>query len=183
MNLFYFLTIFQPPFINLLMSHDSFLNIDYHSSWANVNFPNHAWNMFATISLPMKIFPLRLSLLWLKTSLSYRMVFLFYSSLVCATFIIDIILGLKPISNRSNSCKDIIIVETFFIIEWTLLLIQLFNDCKHYPVHFHLSLRYDTSKPTFFKIDWPFFEMGYILVQPDNCSVSLVAVKYLSNTS
>ena len=113
MILLYFLTIFQLFFINILMSYESLLNIDYYSSWSNMTFSNHAWIILATVSLPMKNVLLYPSFLWFKTSPSHRVVFLFYSSLVCATFIIDKVLGLKLTSNCSGSCKEIIILVIF----------------------------------------------------------------------
>ena len=67
-------------------------------------------------------------------------------------------------------------------MEWTTSLIKLFCDCKTHVVTSPLLLRFDSSRPTFLKTDWPAGGMGYILMQPDDSSDSIAAMNYLADT-
>ena len=65
---------------------------------------------------------------------------------------------------------------------WTTYLVTLFDNCKHHVVSSPLLLRYDSSKPAFFKTDCSADVMGCILIQADDSSQSLKAVQILENT-
>ena len=60
--------------------------------------------------------------------------------------------------------------------------IQLFLDCKTKFITSPILIRYDSSKTTFLKIDWSTVGMGYVLMQPDEYPISLMAIKHLATT-
>ena len=59
---------------------------------------------------------------------------------------------------------------------------SIFVACKSNLVSSPLFLRYDSSKPAVFKTDWSANRMGYILMQPDNRSKFLRALKILEDS-
>ena len=65
---------------------------------------------------------------------------------------------------------------------WSPQNISLFIDCKTNIVSSPLLLRYDSSKPVFLKTDWSANGMGYILMQPNNCSESIRALAILEKS-
>ena len=67
-------------------------------------------------------------------------------------------------------------------MRWIQSSIQLFEDFETSFVALPLLLRYDSSKPTFLKTDWASDGMGYILMQLNDSSASLAAIKHLSLT-
>ena len=68
------------------------------------------------------------------------------------------------------------------IMGWTQSSIHLFENCKTNIVTFPRILRYDSSKPTFLKIDQTTGGMDYMLMQLDDSFASSAAIKYLSLT-
>ena len=68
------------------------------------------------------------------------------------------------------------------IIAWSPSNISIFIDCKTNIVSSSLLLRCDSSKPFFFKTDWPANGMGYILMQPDNYSESIRTLAILEES-
>ena len=67
-------------------------------------------------------------------------------------------------------------------MEWTPSLIKRFCDCKIHLETSPLLLRFDSSRPTFLKTDWSAGGIGYILMQPNDSSYSIAAMKYLVDT-
>ena len=65
---------------------------------------------------------------------------------------------------------------------WSPQNISLFINCKTNIVSSPLLLRCDSSKPVFLKTDWSANGMGYILMQPDNCSKSIRVLAILEET-
>ena len=61
-------------------------------------------------------------------------------------------------------------------------MITLFGDCKNQLATSPLLLQYDSSKPAILETDWSTGGMGYILMQADESSQSLVALKLLEDT-
>ena len=62
---------------------------------------------------------------------------------------------------------------------WVSSCITPFCDFKYNLATSLLLLRYDSSRPTFLKIDRSPGGMVYILMQPDNSPASLAAIKHL----
>ena len=67
-------------------------------------------------------------------------------------------------------------------MRWTPSLIKLFCDCKTHLVTFPFLLRFDSSRPICYKIDWSAGGMGYILMQLDASSGSIAEMKHLEDT-
>ena len=62
------------------------------------------------------------------------------------------------------------------IMAWSRSNISLFVACKSNIISSPLLLRYDSSKLLFPNTGWSTNGMGYILMQPDNCSESIRAL-------
>ena len=68
------------------------------------------------------------------------------------------------------------------ILAWSPQIVDVFENCKTNMTTVLLLPQYDSSKPIFFKTDWSADGMGYILIQPENLSESIAAIKYLEST-
>ena len=135
--------------------------------------------MVATTSLLIAITLLHQSLTYYKISHSHRKEFFksfiglcYFYHRHCPLFETNI----KPL----RKLQRLYYRNDIHIIGWTLSTVQLFHDCKSNLINSPILIRYDSSKPTFFKIYWFTSSMGYILIQSDNSSVSLVAINYLT---
>ena len=65
------------------------------------------------------------------------------------------------------------------ISAWTTELQELFQALKVDITSSPIMARYDSSKPCFLKTDWSSRAMSFILMQPDNCEQSTLALSEL----
>ena len=142
-----------------------------------------ALNMLVTISLLAVIVLLHRTSIYYKTGHFHPTEYRFYPSSVCVNSIIDISPDLKETLNHCKKLQRVYHRNDIPIIGWIQFSIQLFEDCKTKLVTSHLLLHYDSSKPTILKKYWSASDMWYILIQSDDSSVSLAAIKRLSLTS
>ena len=68
------------------------------------------------------------------------------------------------------------------VMAWSSSNISIFVSYKSNLISSFLLLRYDSSKLVFLKTGWSANGIGHILMQPDNCSESLLSLKFLEDS-